>query len=800
MSLALPFGLKLVNPVPVDAYYYSTGGTPYTSVAQVNAQILGVIRYRGLTVNINNVEYWYKDGIADVNLIIKSGGSAFDITGYTATTEIRLQGIEADIDYISGVTDTNSTDIDVIETNIVDIYLTFDSKQNLLTAGNGISSSDLALDTVSVELSGYTAQSSINITISGGTSDFKVFDNSTVKRGVEYGGNYHPTYSNRSLVDKEYVDILAGGLTPKNSVNVSTTIADGNLAVTGVTQLALPSGMLDGIPVLNGWRVLVKNQTNAALNGIYTYNIGNQYLTRASDFDNVGEMSSGSFTTVIFGNTLSNTVWIVTSLSVVTVGVEPVDWSIFSLPVAGIATIQNIGSGAGILSGITGNVADLRSLVAGAGVTITENNDEIEIAALASGSGERIEKEFIQSGHTFSVGDVVEYSGSTFIKALALEGRNSEVIGWVSEIPDANSFKVVINGYVDGISALTLSPTTTYYLSDTIAGGVISVSPTNPNTISKPILTTLTNNDAIIFQYRGIINISGITSSGQEIIYTGSTPASINLGGITIGYQLTGKTANQILENLLVPTLNPTLTAPSITSFTQSLSTTQEVGVSVTPSFTTNFSRGSKVPQYSSVDAFRSGLPTAYEYSGSGNLRNVPSSSTSNTSAATGATTLIEGTNTWSVFVKYDIGTQPKNSAGGDFSTPLASGSTSTSNVSITGRFLRFFGSTVANPTNSATTRALPTSALQTANVNTFTLNTGNSLIKFAVALPPSRTITSVFDIDAGNANITSSYVLVGTVSVNDGGGSGTPRTYNLYILDIGSPYSSNHQHSITTG
>ncbi len=287
-------------------------------------------------------------------------------------------------------------------------------------------------------------------------------------------------------------------------------------------------------------------------------------------------------------------------------------------------------------------------------------------------------------------------------------------------------------------------------------------------------------------------------STGGSIIYSGATPASVAIGGIEIGYQLTGKTANQILENLLVPTLNPTLTNPSITSFTQNLSATQEVGVSVTPTFTTNFSRGSISPAYG-TSGFRSGLPTKYEYSGSGNLRTVTSTSTSNTSAATGATTLVEGTNTWSVYVKYSAGEQPKNSAGGNFSTPLASGSTSVSNVSITGRFLRFFGPTSSAPTNSAQVRALPSNALQTSNVMTFTLNTGNVEQIFAVALPPGRTITSVIDIDASNANITSSYVLTGTVSVNDGGGSGTPRTYNLYVCTLGAPYSSNHQHSITT-
>ncbi len=68
------------------------------------------------------------------------------------------------------------------------------------------------------------------------------------------------------------------------------------------------------------------------------------------------------------------------------------------------------------------------------------------------------------------------------------------------------------------------------------------------------------------------------------------------------------------------------------------------------------------------------------------------------------------------------------------------------------------------------------------------------------VALPQGRTIASVFDIDAANANITASYVLTGTIAVSDNGGSGpTTWNYNIYELNLGEPYSSSHAHSITT-
>lgn len=118
-------------------------------------------------------------------------------------------------------------------------------------------------------------------------------------------------------------------------------------------------------------------------------------------------------------------------------------------------------------------------------------------------------------------------------------------------------------------------------------------------------------------------------------------------------------------------------------------------------------------------------------------------------------------------------------------------------NFVITSRFMRFYGPNATTPTNSAQVRALSVSEFQIPGANTFILNTGTVEIKFHIALPPGVTITSVFDLDALSANITSFYVLTGTISVNDAGG--TARTYNIYRMDIGTPYTSSHRHQVTT-
>jgi hypothetical protein len=117
-------------------------------------------------------------------------------------------------------------------------------------------------------------------------------------------------------------------------------------------------------------------------------------------------------------------------------------------------------------------------------------------------------------------------------------------------------------------------------------------------------------------------------------------------------------------------------------------------------------------------------------------------------------------------------------------------------NFVVTARFYRFYGPASASVGSSADVRALPASAFQT-GAGTFNLLTGTSLTKFIVALPTSVTITSVVDLDALSAVITSEYVFQGTLNVLDAGG--TNRVYNIYEMNVGSPYSTSHRHAITT-
>jgi len=440
MSLELPFGLKVINPLPADDKYLSNG-VPYSSISQVNIEIPITIRHIGLTVNINGVEYWYKDGVNNIDLVIKQSIGALNITGYTAATEIRLQNIESNIFELQVFSANTINTINDIQSDITYISGITSGKQDALTAGRGISSSALSNDIVQLDLNGYTAQGNIHLNITG-SSEFKIFDNSTVKTGVEYGADYSPFYTNRSLVDKEYVDDLVGslsaGLSPKNSVNIAT--AGNNIS----NLSSYPTAILDGIPLQNGWRVLIKDQTNLEENGIYTWNSGPQSFSRVSDFDDPTEMISGSFVTVITGNTLATTAWIMTSPSVVTVGVDPVEWSVFSIPTAGITSIQNIGIGEEIHSGTTSGIAYLKSLLADGDADISSDDNEITINVDYKGSSSTstvnlggIFAGYVLSGKTLStilqdllspaLNPTIVAPSNTFVMSPFTNGQNLEV-------------------------------------------------------------------------------------------------------------------------------------------------------------------------------------------------------------------------------------------------------------------------------------------------------------------------------------------------------------------------------------
>ena len=98
---------------------------------------------------------------------------------------------------------------------------------------------------------------------------------------------------------KGYVDATASGLDVKASVRVATT-ANGDFN-TGFAN----GQTIDGVTIVTGDRILLKDQTNGAQNGIFVVEASGQ-PTRATDFDSDSEVSSGAFTFVEEGSSQAN--------------------------------------------------------------------------------------------------------------------------------------------------------------------------------------------------------------------------------------------------------------------------------------------------------------------------------------------------------------------------------------------------------------------------------------------------------------------------------------------------------------
>lgn len=116
------------------------------------------------------------------------------------------------------------------------------------------------------------------------------------------------------VVDEAYVQGELNKLSYKAPVRVATTA---NITLSGLQTI-------DGVGVVIGERVLVKNQTTPSQNGIYVAQTS--AWVRAEDLNADSEVRPGLAVVVTAGSSQADTIWVLSTDGVITVGTSAMAW------------------------------------------------------------------------------------------------------------------------------------------------------------------------------------------------------------------------------------------------------------------------------------------------------------------------------------------------------------------------------------------------------------------------------------------------------------------------------------------
>jgi hypothetical protein len=155
----------------------------------------------------------------------------------------------------------------------------------------------------------------------------------------------------------------------KEPVRVATTTS-------GTLSTSFENGdTVDGVVLATGNRILIKNQSSAAENGIYTVNASGA-PTRATDADTGAELL-GATVVVTEGTVNADTVWLCTANATITIGSTSLPWVQIGGPPPSAAS----GGGAGVAF-----AADDTWYTPGTGMTLTPGTWVVTAAASVYGS------------------------------------------------------------------------------------------------------------------------------------------------------------------------------------------------------------------------------------------------------------------------------------------------------------------------------------------------------------------------------------------------------------------------------
>lgn len=251
------------------------------------------------------------------------------------------------------------------------------------------------------------------------------------------------------------------------------------------------------------------------------------------------------------------------------------------------------------------------------------------------------------------------------------------------------------------------------------------------------------------------------------------------VGGIAKGTKISaleGKTYDEMFDDLLFPTVNPTFTAPSASIAFKNYSSTQEVGANgpTSANFTTSYSAG-EIKLNGVKQANRGGAQdtaNSFIYVGSDAAnKTLPAKVTL-------------GSTSFKYRAAYAAGPQPKNNKGGDYSSPLSAGTVDSSAISVNGTY-PWYASTVGVTASAPVAKQsliawnATAGAMYTGDAG-FTLEASGTVPQ-VIKVPNSRTITNMEMYDTGAEKWKAVSLSVWTTSTETISVNGTNVTYTVY-------------------